>query len=64
MGRTGEKIMKKYLIDRLKEKSTWTGGATAISALIGFNIPDEKVQAAFIIVTFILGVITAGMKEK
>ena len=56
--------MKQYLIDRLKEKSTWTGGATAISALIGFTIPDEKVQAAFIIATFLLGIITAGMKES
>lgn len=56
--------MKKYIIDRLKEKSTWTGGATAISALIGFNIPDEKIQAAFLIATFLLGIITAGMKEK
>jgi len=53
-----------YLIDRLKEKSTWTGGATAISALLGLTIPDEKVQAAFVIATFVLGVITAAMKEK
>lgn len=53
-----------YLIGRLKEKSTWTGGAAAISALFALNIPDEKVQAAFMIATFILGVITAGMKEK
>jgi hypothetical protein len=53
-----------YLIDRLKEKSTWLGGATAISALIGYNVPDEKVQAAFMIVTFLLGILTAGAKEK
>jgi hypothetical protein len=56
--------MKQYLIDRLKEKSTWTGLATALSALIGYNIPDAKVSAAFFIGTFILGVATAGMKEK
>ena len=56
--------MLKYLMERLGEKSTWAGGATAISALFAINIPDEKVQAAFMIVTFILGVITAGMQEK
>jgi len=56
--------MKEYLIERLKEKSTWTGLATAISALIGIGIPDDRVQAAFFIGTFILGMITAGMKEK
>lgn len=56
--------MKQYLIDRLKEKSTWTGLAMALSVLIGYNIPDGKVQAAFYIGTFILGVVTAGMKEK
>lgn len=56
--------MKQYLIDRLKEKSTWTGLATALSALIGYNIPDVKVQAAFYLGTFVLGVVTAGMKEK
>lgn len=56
--------MKNYLIERLQEKSTWTGGATAISALVSVNIPDEKVQAAFMIATFILGILTAGMKEK
>lgn len=56
--------MKEYLIARLKEKSTWTGLATALSALLGVGIPDDRVQAAFFIATFILGVITAGMKEK
>jgi hypothetical protein len=56
--------MIEYLLERLKEKSTWTGGATAISALGAFSIPDEKVQAAFVIATFVLGAITAGMKEK
>lgn len=56
--------MKNYLIDRLNEKSTWLGGATSISALFAISIPDEKVQAAFVIVTFILGVLTAGSKEK
>ena len=56
--------MKEYLIERLKEKSTWTGLATAISALIGYNVPDAKVQAAFLIGTFVLGIVTAGMKEK
>jgi hypothetical protein len=56
--------MIEYLMERLKEKSTWTGGATAIGALGAFTIPDEKVQAAFVIATFILGAITAAMKEK
>ena len=56
--------MIEYLIERLKEKSTWTGGATAISALFAFNIPDEKVQAAFVIATFLLGAVTAGLREK
>jgi hypothetical protein len=53
-----------YLTDRLKERSTWLGGATAISALGGFTIPDEKVQAAFVIATFVLGVLTAGTRDK
>ena len=56
--------MWKYLAERLGEKSTWTGGATAVSALCGFTIPDAKVQAAFVVATFVLGVLTAGMKEK
>jgi len=56
--------MVEYLIERLKEKSTWTGGAAAIAALGSFTIPDEKVQAAFMIATFVLGAITAGMREK
>ena len=56
--------MKEYLISRLSEKSTWFGGATALSALFGLNIADEKVQAAFMIMTFILGVLTAGSAEK
>ena len=56
--------MIEYLIDRLKEKSTWTGLATAGSALFAVAIPDEKVQAAFVLATFVLGIITAGLKEK
>lgn len=53
-----------YLIGRLSEKSTWFGGATAISALCGFTIPDEKIQAAFVVATFVLGCLTAGTKDK
>lgn len=56
--------MIEYLMNRLGEASTWTGGATAISALFTVTIPDEKVQAAFVIATFVLGCITAAMKEK
>ncbi len=54
----------KYFLARLREKSTWFGGATALSALFGFTVPDEKVQAAFVVATFVLGCITAGVKEK
>ena len=56
--------MLSYLLERLKEKSTWFGGATAISALFGVSVDDAKVQSAFMIATFVLGVLTAGSKEK
>ena len=51
-------------MERLGEKSTWFGGATALSALFGFSVDDTKVQAAFMVATFILGIVTAGAKEK
>jgi len=56
--------MKKYLIARLSEKSTRLGLATAISAITGVSVPDEKLQAASFLVTFVLGVWTAGTKDK
>ena len=54
----------RYLTSRLKEKSTFFGLVSAVSVLTGMNVSDEKMSAAFFIVSFVLGLIAAGTKEN
>ena len=57
------KVLRRLRV-MFKEKSTFAGLITAVGVLGGFTVPDEKVSAAFYIISFISGLFAMGMKEN
>lgn len=45
-----------YIVERLKEGSTWRGIILVVTALFGWNVPEEKVAAVVLV-----GVTAAGL---